>query len=366
MLQPKPLALNISNMEPGFSIGRYIKKKKLIKKKRKINLAYYGNNKVYNFTCVYKKRWQLPKSMNVSDSVKYKFSSLETMVSFRDIKFKIAENIRNMRFRFEIPTPWEPPQNIVSSINSFYAKEENDWNKVRAIYYRLFKLKQVLGSLIFRWQINKCIKNCKNIEDPVTMELPKQPVVIIDFKKRMSFVYDANTLKKTIENRLLFSDYMFPEPKEPLNLLTNQAFTYAQLISVVDQCKKYGRASWIMESFMKLDANLELFSFHNKQKLKLEAIKTYFKKPTYCLREVVIDYFNLEATYCELPNQQIYRFIKAYDTTPDMPIVQQWIGTTRDYYIAKELNEPVLLTRMADKIDNIINMIYKVFLYDTV
>jgi hypothetical protein len=45
-----------------------------------------------------------------------------------------------------------------------------------------------------------------------------------------------------------------------------------------------------------------------------------------------------------------------------MPIVQQWIGITRDYYIAKELNEPVLLKRIAEKTDDILNIIYKVFI----
>jgi hypothetical protein len=354
-------------MEAAFSIGRYIKKKKITKKKPKITLPYYyGNNLLCKFTYFSGSRWKLPECMKLSDSVKYKFSSLETIFSFREIKIKIAQNIRSIQFKFEIPVKWNPPENIVSSINYFCISEETDWNIVYAIYYKLFKLRKILSTLIFRWQIKKCIKNCKNTEDPVTMEVPKQPVVIIDFKKRMSFVYDANTLKKTIENRLLFSDYMFPEPKQPVNLLTNQPFTYGQVISIINQCKKYGKASWIMESFMELNANLELFSFHNKQKLKVEAIKAYFKKPSYCLREVVIDYFNLEAETSDLPNQQVSRFINAYDTKPEMPIVQQWIGITRDYYIAKELKEPVLLTRMADKIDNIINMIYKVFLFDTV
>jgi hypothetical protein len=368
MFQPKHLALSISNMEVGsaFSIGICTKKKKVTKKKRKApvsNLSY--NPPQTNFIYYTGPRWQLPKSMNVSESVKSKFSSLETVFSFRDIKHKIADNIRSMKFQFKLPleTQWNPPQNISSSMISFYAKQENDWNKVRAIYYKLFKLRQILRPLIFRWQINKCIKNCKNMEDPVTMEIPKYPVRIIDFKKRMSFVYEANTLKKTIDNRLLFSDYMFPEPREPVNLLTNEPFTYGQLISLVNQCKKHGQISWIMQSFKELNANVELFSFHNKQKLKIEAIKTFFKKSPFYLRETVIDYFNLEAEYSELPDPQIARFTRAYDFNPNMPIVQEWIGVTRDYYIAKELNEPVLLTRIAKRTDDILNTIYKVFLF---
>lgn len=373
MFQPKPLALSTTNMDqvvlqqaPSFSIGVYIKKKKKVTKKKvkvpRSNSYYYGQSPPITFNIYEGPRWRMPECIETSYSIKYKFSSLETVFSFREIKTKIAENIRNMRFRFDTTqcqSSKQSPQTI-----SFYAKQENEWNKVRAIYYRLFKLREVLVPLIFRWQIKLCLKNCKNTEDPVTMEIPKKPVSIIDFKKRMSFLYEASSLRKTIENRLLLSDYMFPEPSPPVNLLTNEPFTYGQLISVVNQCKKHGELSWIMESFKELNANVELFSFHNKQKLKIEAIKTFFKKHPIYLRETVIDYFTLESDYSDLPDAQISRFIRAYDTNSNMPIIQQWIGITRDYYIAKELNEPVLLNRIAEKTDTILNTIYKVFLFN--
>lgn len=347
---------------PRFSIGRYIKKKKIVKKK--IYKPYYYPVgpifKIYNGP-----RWSIPKCINVSDSIKYKFSLLDTKRSFREIKTKIAINIRNLRFTFNNldEIQWKPPQQITSSITSFYTKEENEWNKVRVLYSRLFKLRDMIKPLILNWQIKKCIKNCKNTEDPVTMEIPKNPVRVIDFKNRLSFIYEAASLKRVIENRLLFSDYMFPEPKVPVNLLTNQPFTYGQIISIINQCKRYGYVSWIIQCFKEANANLEFFLSHNKQKLKVEAIKAYFKKPSYCLREVVIDYFNLEAEDCDLPNQQISRFIEAYDTKPDMPIIQQWIGVTRDFYIARELNDAVLLTKITNRVDASFDIIYKAFFH---
>ena len=368
MFQPKPLALSTTNMDqvvlqqaPSFSIGVHIKKKKKItKKKVKVNRSNYYSEPLANAFKIYEgPRWRIPECIQVSNSIKYKFSSLETVFSFREIKARISENIRNMRFKFNKKDEYQLKQNT-----SFYASQESEWNKVRAMYYRLFKLREVLVPLIFKWQIRSCLQNCKNTEDPVTMEIPKKPVIIIDFKKRISFVYEASTLRRTIENRLLLSDYMFPEPSLPVNLLTNEPFTYGQLISLVNQCKKHGELSWIMESFKELNASLELFVFHNKQKLKVEAIKTFFKKNPIYLRETVIDYFNLESNYADLPDAQVSRFIRAYDINPNMPIVQQWIGITRDYYIAKELNEPVLLTRIAEKTDSILNTIYRAFLFN--
>lgn len=356
---------------PPFSIGTHCKKKKkkVLKKKGKAIFCppqyYYGQPPPCKFVPYVGPRWRIPNCFKGSDSVKYKFSLLETVFSFRDIKLKISEHIKNMKFRFDniSDKQWKPPQQIISSITSFYAKQENEWNKVREIYYRLFKFREVLIPLIFRWQIKKCLKNCKNLEDPVTMEVPKKPVIIIDFKKRMSFVYEARALRKTIENRLLLSDYMFPEPKDPVNLLTNEPFNLGQLISLYNQCLKYGEFSWIIESLIKLSGNLSTFTIHNKQKLKIEAINTFFKKSSFVIRDIVIDYFNLEEDYANLPEAISNRFINTYDTRPDRAIIQEWIGITREYYIAKELNEPSLLTAVGAKTDRIMNVIYKVFQY---
>jgi hypothetical protein len=106
-----------------------------------------------------------------------------------------------------------------------------------------------------------------------------------------------------------------------------------------------------------------MFGIHNKQKLKIEAINTIFKRSTYAIREVVIDYFNLEEDYIDLPETVANRFVRAYDTNPERAIVQEWIGITREYYIAKELNEASLLTAAAEKTDRVMNSIYKVFLH---
>jgi hypothetical protein len=311
-------------------------------------------------------RWKIPESISVSDSVKFKFSILDTLRTFKEISNKISENIENIKFKFYYVFPekqWNPPKDSMSFLISMNAKQENEWKKVRAIYFKIFKFINTVWPLIFNWQIKKCLKNCKNTEDPVTMEIPKFPVTIIDFKKRMSFVYDAKTLKYTIENRLLYSDYMFPEPLIPLNILTNVEFTHGQLISIVEQCKRYGQTSWMMDSLKSLNGDLQLFTFHNKQRLKIEAIKAFFKKGSLSMRDVVLEYFDTEADYAEMPDLQVNRFTNAYDTTPQMSIVQHWIGLTRDYYIAKELNEPTLLTDVANKTDRAIALVYKIFLH---
>jgi len=359
---------------PRFSIGINTNKhkkisKKISKKKKKVckKPLYYAQPPVdITFEVYSGPRWMLPKCISASESLRYKFSLLNTVFSFREIKLKILGYIRNLKFRFDIsPFPqWKPPPFITSQSTSIYAKQENEWNRVRAIYFRLFKLRQALVILVFNWRIKKCLKNCKNIQDPVTLEHPRKPVTIIDFKNRISFVYDAATLKKTIENRLLLSDYMFPDPREPVNLLTNEAFTLGQLISVSNQCFLHGEYSWMIDSLKKCNGDLNMFSIYNKQRLKIEAINTFFKKYTFEIRDIVIEYFNVEADYADMPSASSYRFIKAYDTTPDRGIVQEWIGLTREYYIAKALNEPFLLIKAASRTNVLINKVYKAFQHE--
>jgi hypothetical protein len=138
--------------------------------------------------------------------------------------------------------------------------------------FLLFYLRKVFKPLILIWRIKKAIKNVKNIEDPGTLEIPKKPVYIVDIKEGISFVYEARTLKRAIEAKILYSDYMFPEPKKPVNMLTNKPFTYGQLLSVLKQCRQYGESSWILDGLWKHDAELSMFSIYHKQQRMIEAI----------------------------------------------------------------------------------------------
>ena len=114
-------------------------------------------------------------------------------------------NIKSLKFSYPCTeNKWKGSQFVNSLITSYYAKQENEWNKVKGIYFRLFNFRKMMKPLIYRYFISKSLKNIKNTEDPVTLEVPIKPVIIIDFKNRISFTYESNTLKRTIENRILY------------------------------------------------------------------------------------------------------------------------------------------------------------------
>jgi len=347
-------------MEPVFSIGLNLIKRKKGKSKKlsmnKINIFPY----IQPFIIYTGPRWQIPSGIILRESIKNKFSEIEIFQTIKDIKLAISKKMRPFIFP-EMSSHWKEPEIITKSIKYFYKKQEFEWSMVKQLYSKLFKFRKNLRALIFNWQIRKCLKNRKNVEDPITLDIPLKPIVIIDFKKRLSFSYDARALRRSIENRILLSDYMFPEPKEPVNPLTNTRFSFAQFISIYQQCKKYGEFSWILDDLYKCECLLSKFIIFNNQRLKIEAIHEYFKKPTYLIRETVIDFFIEEAEENQLPNTQIYLFSKAYDTSPEMVIVRQWVNITRDYYIYKELNNQDLLLKNAREVDKLINIIYHAF-----
>lgn len=356
-----------------FSIGTR-KPKKLTKKEKVKRLS---KKPVYNansfppylplkftlptlcFSFSKREAWRIPISIHVSPSVESKFIVLSQIFSYKKIVSHIKDSLTRIRFKIPyINETFEVPREIKSQITSYYAIQENEWNKVRGIYFKLFKFKHCITPLVYTWKVRAARRNIKNVEDPVTLEIPKKPVYVIDIKRRLSFVYDARSLRKAIENRLLFSDYMFAEPLEPVNLLTNESLTYGQILSIVRQCRAHGESSWVLDELKIHGTDLKEFAIYNKQRLNIEAVNVFFKKSTYVIRETVVDYFVQEADFADLPRYKITGFIRRYDTDPTNGLVQRWIRNTKEYYIAKELNNPALLQKNEVDTEKLLNSIH--------
>ena len=194
--------------------------------------------------------------------------------------------------------------------------------------------------LVYTWRVNKCIRNVKNTEDPVTLDVPKKPIYIIDFKQGLSYIYEASTLRRTIEDKLLYSEYMFPESKKPINLLSNQPFTYGQLLSIMYQCRAYGEFSWVLDRFKSCDCDMRIFKLKFKQMLKIHAIESHFKNYKDS-RDSVVDYFESQAELSNILFNKVDDFSELYsvNTTRVHQYILKWITLTKRYYIALELND---------------------------
>jgi hypothetical protein len=205
------------------------------------------------------------------------------------------------------------------------------------------------------------LNNIKNVEDPATLEVPVKPVYVIDVTNRNSFVFEASTLRKTFDNRIFISDYMFPLPSDPVNILTNQKFTIGQMISIVKQCKKHGISSWAFESLIDVGYDFEMFLTRNKQTLKVKAIEAFFTRQTIFIRETVLDFFNLKAHDMDISDRIIKEFTNTYDNTPEMPIIKCFIKIVKDYYLAVELNSPTMFVKLSNEVADFYDSLYQIF-----
>jgi hypothetical protein len=120
----------------------------------------------------------------------------------------------------------------------------------------------------------------KNETDPVTLEIPKQSVFLVDYSNRCKFQFEAKELLRDFQSRLLTHDDLFPTPLSLRNPLTNTNLTLGQTLSLVNQIYRFGHTHWTVECFRDADYKPQLFLRDNVRKLRLYALKDLMNTPS--------------------------------------------------------------------------------------
>ena len=356
-------------MEPMFHVGvapprSKVKRKDKKKAKKAANNMWNpwlsGRNKLA-FKPYYGYRWKIPDGFKVSESVRTKFSSLEALNQVevvRALNHNIKFPVPTFFFNVPFDKVWRAPSHITSQMQSFKDKQSNEWKRVKWIYYKLFKLRNYVIKLAYAFRTRKAIRNIRNTEDPVTLEPPKKPVRVIDIRNKCSYIFEASSLRKTFENKIMYSDYMFPDPKAPINMLTNIQFTYGQLVTIYKQCVAHGEFSWVLDRFKSCGFDLERFERRFRQQLKVEAIEYFFKNQPFAAKQVVLDYFNAIAEQEDLPDEKIRAFARQYILAPDSTLIKGWINMTKRYYISYELKDNIDILNIASETSELLEKSY--------
>jgi hypothetical protein len=334
-------------------------------KRSKKHLYYTYYNEITNFKFIpyTGSRWKIPSGITVTPSVKYKFERLETLRMkdvLCEIKKQEKENIYTL-YKF-VPinylnkisgdisnVPW-----IKSNLISLQDREQNEWRRVRTIYSALFKVIRCMNKLVSLRRVSICMKKHINVEDIVTMEVPKKPIYVINYPERCTYVYEADTMRRSINTKLLMSDWMFENPQYPINPLSNEPFTTGQLLSIYNQMKAYGSFSWIFNRFKACSFNLKLFKLRFKQQLKLEAIGSHFKNEHENSKETIFDLFEANAVNYGMSDTNIEKFKTFYNLYPNSNYNIKIKPLVMRYYIAIELNDLSSLTLISFEIKRVI------------
>lgn len=307
-------------------------------------------------------RWYIPAAAKLSHGERHKFGLIDTCSKKMFTKM-YNEAKTNTTFNF---STYHLANTILQEaalvgVRSWQARQDYEWRRVRVLYSKLFKFKRIINRLIHERRYRRCIRATVNTEDVVTMEVPKKPVYIVNLNYGHSYVYEASTLRKTINGRLLHSDYMFVDACEPLNLLSNQPFTYIQYISLYYQLKAYGMCSLTLELFKSCGFNLGRFEKRHSQHLKMSAIDNHFKNEEDLVFETVYDYFTASADAFDIDEEYVMAFKRDFNFKRPSPYVKLWIDITRRKYIAEaqfDSREIHLVERDTDQLINIIHRIY--------
>jgi hypothetical protein len=197
--------------------------------------------------------------------------------------------------------------------------------------------------LVARWLTRRL--RTANTEDLFTMEVPKEPVIIKDWRARTSYVFEARTLLKDIRAKLLLSDQLFPTPQAPRNPYTNKAFTDGQLVAAFAALRRYGYTDWTIESFAECGYDLAKYRTRFQHHLKTKALEATFARPTEddCV-DLLYDFIHEQYEHAEviMPRTDVWLWFMR--NRPDYPRIRCWRNWCYAYYKAQIEQPPNLET----------------------
>lgn len=191
-----------------------------------------------------------------------------------------------------------------------------------------------LKNMRVRWAMKKLMNAWKrrhfkfmNEEDIATQEVPKNPVVLVNWATKTVHKFEAITILRDSINRLLHHDELFLIPLDPRNPYTNMPLSYGTLVSIRNQLRRAGISHWLWEAFVSSNFNLTLLENNYEVPMKLRCLDLLMKNKTnYITIDFIMDFIIGEYTHHNTtfpPNERTV--MSMLITKWDTPKVQEWI-----------------------------------------
>jgi hypothetical protein len=126
---------------------------------------------------------------------------------------------------------------------------------------------------------------------------------------------------------------MFPSPRAPRNILTNETMTSAQLISVLDQLVVHRLFHWSFGAFRHSSFRIHSFERLFKHPLRIHAVNSVFARPTSDTAiSIIYDMIEGEHDYHGKPfNSVIYKW--ALNNRPYHHLIVRWRALAYTFYM---------------------------------
>jgi hypothetical protein len=164
-----------------------------------------------------------------------------------------------------------------STVNSFITMTNCDifaqaTERVYEDYLLELRFRNIFKRLLYAWRMRRILKKTEEPIDPITFQPIVKPVYVYDMAQGHRFIFEANTLTKSIHKNLYAQMYTVPEPKRPVNVYTNKPFSTVQLISIHDQLKHYPFRNEDLSIYSRLHFNIEKWKLYMRLHLSVSAI----------------------------------------------------------------------------------------------
>ena len=192
---------------------------------------------------------------------------------------------------------------------------------------------QLCRKLVRNWLTRRLKSN--GAEDLVTGEVPKRPVVFVDWPARRTYTFEATTIRRLMLDRVLQSSYLFPTYGLPRNPYTNVDLTYSQYACVLNQLRAYQATHWALEALISCNYDTELLKKKFGETIGQHIMKTQLTAlNTSDAIELVHQFIDDEhhrndKHFCS----DLYMW--GLNNRGGMNRIEAWIKLCRDYFMVK-------------------------------
>lgn len=270
---------------------------------------------------------QVPKETNIfSRSARWNLIPIERFQN-KGLYYSLSFDYASFAYRYTHFQNFSTGFGCHSNTCSDHAKQLRE--EAREKYFFNQKLRFAFKRIVAAFVV-KSMK-LKNETDPITLEEPKQPVILYDHFTRCKFQFEAKELLRDFQSRLLTHDDLFPTPLPLRNPLTNTLLTLGQTLSLVNQILSFGYAHWTLECFRDARFKTLLFLRDNQRKLRLFALKDLLKTPqgTYFLLDFIQAQHDL---FKKLFDERTYRWALETNKCHSMERIRSWKSLCYTFY----------------------------------
>lgn len=215
----------------------------------------------------------------------------------------------------------------------FFALKPEEVQKLTVAFYENIRARWALRKLLILWRYRRC--KSKNDEDPMTLEPIKDEIRIYDLFNKAFYRFEAKSLARVWKSNLLHHDGVFPDPRMPINPLTNLSLPLIQLHSSFKVLRSKGHIDWILDSFQGCSYDLEHWQKKFGVPLKIESLNRIFEdKNSYDRFDMIMDFAEVQFDLLgvDFPKKM---FTWIFNNEDLHEYAKLWIRACKKFYLEK-------------------------------